>query len=339
MNTNPFVSVLMPVYNAEAYLKLAIESIINQTYKNFELILVNDGSTDKSEMIIQDFKDPRVILINNPENKGLIATLNHGISICKGTYILRMDADDISSLDRIEKQVAFMEEHLNVGVLGGYMKDLGNGSSAVHKFYTDHESIKCNLLFNSALAHPTVIFRKNIIDNLSLVYSQEYKDAEDYELWERLSSVTTFSNLPEVILQYRIHANQVSQSKSASQMASADKVRLRVLAKLKIEPSKDEILIHRQISTGGSIQNLEQLNLLELWLLKILEANEEVNYFNQIVLSRLLASIWLSNATNNKFGIAGIQKYMASNIFTTYSKDQKSKFLIKAIGRTLWKSL
>ena len=163
MNHSPLVSVLMPVYNAGAFLNEAVESILNQTYKNLELIIINDGSTDNTEDRIKSFKDSRIKYFKNENNLKLIKTLNKGLRLCTGKYIARMDADDIALNTRIEKQVAFMELNQNVVASGTYAQFFGSSSKTGIWMYPLHnQDIKLQLLWGSSIIHPTAIFKNNI---------------------------------------------------------------------------------------------------------------------------------------------------------------------------------
>jgi glycosyltransferase involved in cell wall biosynthesis len=123
---SPYVTVLMPVYNTEMYLKEAIDSILNQTFRDFEFIVINDGSTDSTSDIIESYSDPRIIYLQNEKNLGVATSLNKGLSIAKGTYIARMDGDDVSRCDRLEKQVAFMDANPEIGVCGTWLETIGD---------------------------------------------------------------------------------------------------------------------------------------------------------------------------------------------------------------------
>jgi len=212
--TFPIISVLMPVYNGEKYLKDSIDSILNQTYKNFEFIIIDDGSTDKTEEIIKSYSDKRIRFIKNEKNLGIVKSLNLGIDLARGKYIARMDADDISLPERFEKQVEFMENHPEVNVCGSWIEYFG-ARSGVWKTLKSDAKIKVGLLFGSQLAHPTILAKKEVF--VSYPYREEYKDAEDYHLWVLMSKDYTFSNLQEVLLRYRIHEDQISQKYLANQ--------------------------------------------------------------------------------------------------------------------------
>lgn len=204
---NPLVTVLMPVYNAEKYLSAAIDSILAQTYTNIEFLIINDGSTDNSESIIKEYlsKNVMIVYVKNESNIKLIATLNKGVGIAKGKYIVRMDADDISKSFRIEKQVEYMEKHPNVGVCGSYFTVFGE---EIKKSYTvrrplGNQEIKASMLFTNALGHPNVIIRRSVMMDNHVFYNNRFYRIEDWGLWTELMPYCDFGNLPCSVLNYR----------------------------------------------------------------------------------------------------------------------------------------
>jgi len=210
--TEPLVSVIMPVFNSQGFLEQAVHSILAQTHKNFELIIVDDGSKDASWDIATKLgkTDGRIHLIQLGKNQGISTTCNTGLKIAKGKYIARMDADDVSLPDRLSRQVKFMETHPDIGVLGGgmrYMAESGELLGIPPQFFGDL-AIRWNLLFETPFFHPTVILRKSILDAYGLQYDPSYsRGAEDYELWSRLLPVTKGENLQDTVLYYRLHPN------------------------------------------------------------------------------------------------------------------------------------
>lgn len=203
------VSVILPVYNAEKYILEALESISNQTFKDFEIIAINDGSTDNSLNIMQEYakKEPRMRIISR-ENRGLVATLNEGIQQAKGKWIARMDADDISLPERFEKQLKFLENNPDIKVCGTYAKGFGIANE-LYRYSKTPRGIIESLAFIVPLVHPSVMGCKNIF--LENPYDQNYKDAEDYELWIRLALKSVkMANVSEELLLYRIHEKQTS---------------------------------------------------------------------------------------------------------------------------------
>jgi glycosyltransferase involved in cell wall biosynthesis len=211
--TNNLITVLMPVYNAEKYLHEAIDSILNQTYKHFELIIINDGSTDRSEEIIKSYKDPRIQYLKNNTNLGLSATLNKGLQLATGKYIARMDADDISHPARFEKQVAYLESHPDYGIVGS-MYVMLDGERKIYEIggmsFREDEEIKISLFSNNVFAHGETMFRKELIDRHNFSYNKIYNPCEDYYLWTQMSSFTKFHILENILYYYMISPDGMS---------------------------------------------------------------------------------------------------------------------------------
>ena len=211
--SNPDISVVMSVFNGGDYLSKSIESILNQSYINFEFIIINDGSTDTSLKIIKSYKDNRIVLVNR-KNKGLITSLNEGISLAKGRYIARMDADDISFPSRLEKQFDFIEKN-NLDICGGHCLLINkNGKiNGLNVVPISHKMCTLSLLFKVPFAHPSVMIRKQFLDENSLEYGQSsYKIAEDLDLWLRMHSCgARFGNVDSVVLKYRILGDSLSR--------------------------------------------------------------------------------------------------------------------------------
>jgi glycosyltransferase involved in cell wall biosynthesis len=209
MKELPLISVLMPVYNAEQYLSEAIESILNQTYSNFEFLIFNDGSQDSSREIIKKYRDRRIKLFDYEKNSGYVRHLNYGIKFSNGEFIARMDADDICYPERFEKQINYLNEHNECDICGSWFKTIGLYEKEI-KYPVTHEEIQLELLSGCPMGHPTVILRKKFIAKNHLKYDENYCPSEDYELWSRMSFMTRMYNFPEILLNYRIHNVQTS---------------------------------------------------------------------------------------------------------------------------------
>ena len=216
MNKSPKISVVLPVYNAEAFIKEAIDSILNQTYADFELIIIDDGSQDNSVEIIKSFVDSRIELIIKDDNSGLIDSLNLGINRAKGEYVARMDADDIAEPNRFLEQVKFLDKNPDVGIVGASVLIFGN-REAIKKYPTTYKGCLNELLFHPCFCHPIVLIRKDVFSRFNLRYEEMGYLAEDYLLWIRLAKLTKFHNLKEVLLKYRVNDDSVSVSKSKEQ--------------------------------------------------------------------------------------------------------------------------
>ena len=209
------ISVVMPVYNCEKYLSYSIESILSQSFKAFELIIVDDGSSDNSMKIIQSYKDKRVKVIDNQKNIGVTKSLNRAIHYSKGQYIARMDADDISLVDRLEKQFNFMENNPKVAVLGGGYQEIDSDGRLVNYIFkppVDKRTIEHQLLFKKPFAnpivHPTAIIRRTALEDIG-GYRVLFQTAQDYDLWLRTSEKYIIQNLDEILIYYRFHPDSI----------------------------------------------------------------------------------------------------------------------------------
>lgn len=226
----PKVSVIMPVFNSGPYLAQAIDSILNQDFTDFELLVLNDGSSDNSLEVARRFEaDRRVKVINRNENRGLVFTLNEGIQRARGIYLARMDADDISRPTRLSKQVHVLDSNPKIGICGTWWHYMD--SDVTIQAPVSNDDIKLYCLVNSPFGHPTVMIRSSILSALEEHYRQEFYLAEDYELWTRVLDDAEGMNISEVLLDYRIHSGQLSY-KSARQIEIADQVRLIQLNKI-----------------------------------------------------------------------------------------------------------
>ena len=258
----PLVSVVMSVYNGEKYLTEAIESILKQTYKNIEFIIIDDGSKDKSLSIIREYLfDKRIKLLENKSNKGLIYSLNKGIKESEGKYIARMDCDDIANLNRIKKQVNYMEKHNDIVLLGSSVNFIFEGIPFLKKkgnSQADYEKIKIITMFQSTFSHPTVILRKKYLFENNLKYDEQYKNAEDYGLWTNIIPFFKATNLKEPLLNYRIVKSSITRKANKDMNSRREvfkKIYKNYFENLGININEKELDMHFDVSM---IQNLDK---------------------------------------------------------------------------------
>lgn len=209
----PLISVLMSVYNGERYLAEAVESILNQTFTDFEFIIINDGSTDGTAAILQTYDDPRIKLIEQ-SNIGLTRSLNKGIALACGKYIARMDADDVSMPERFAQQVAFLEAHPEIGVLGtgGLVRDEINGIEWDYPVVKSDTEWRRDLIKGNQFIHTSVMIRKSLLEMVG-GYDESYTFAQDYDLWIRLAAHTQMANLPCQLVIHREHPRTVTKAR------------------------------------------------------------------------------------------------------------------------------
>lgn len=216
----PRVSVIMPVYNAEPYLKSAIDSILEQTFEDFELIAINDGSSDNSAQILDHYAriDKRVIAVHQ-ENKKLVATLNRGIKMARGEYIARMDSDDLSFPRRFEQQVALLDAQPRVILVAGGFEIIDEESEFLYRevLPAHDRDIKRSMLLRNPIAHGSVMFRKSACDKVG-GYSDAFGPTEDFELWSRLSLIGEFAALEQTIFRWRVNTKGISSNNNKLQL-------------------------------------------------------------------------------------------------------------------------
>lgn len=205
--TPPAVSVIMPVYNAAAFLGRAIDSVVTQTFTDWELIVVDDGSTDGFTKVVERYaSDPRIHSYTDPINQGVSHALNRALGHARGTFIARLDADDIALPQRLEEQVNYFIEHPDVGLLGGRaitISEKGDAIGAINNVPLDNTSIQYTLLFNSAFVSSTVMFRRALLEKTN-GFCEDGRVFDDFDMWSRIARNTRAANLPDHLVQYRI---------------------------------------------------------------------------------------------------------------------------------------
>lgn len=289
------VSVILPVYNAEKYIYDAISSILNQSFKDFELLIINDGSTDGSLKIIEQFNDDRITLINNETNLKLINTLNKGIALSKGEYIARMDADDICHIDRLKKQVAFMESNPDYILCGSWANiiDLDGSKKGTIKRIDQHDLLKVNMLFTTPFIHPTVLLRSNVFTKER--YSLDALHCEDLELWMRISEKYggKFHNIPECLLNYRIHDSNISVQHSEFQENYRKEIIKPFVERFIGKMTDDEVALHFLLFENPKTISSDTFVELKKWIRKLIATNRNLGRYSDLALKSLLMSRWL----------------------------------------------
>jgi len=280
----------MPVYNGAKYLNEAIDSILNQTFNDFEFLIIDDCSTDQSINQVKSYDDPRIKLIKNNKNKGLSETLNKGLKLAKGKYIARMDQDDISMPNRLKKQLIFMEENPKIGVCGTWIQLIGK-YNGIAESETEDELIKIKLLTNQNLAHPAVMIRKQIIEKYKLSYDTSYTVAQDYDLWVRMFDYCSFANLVEPLLKYRVHENQNSKRFRELNHIETNRVLLNLLKKMGLQLDESELIIHNKIFSGIGIVSVK-LHKAFMYLIRLHSSNIQKKIFEPVAFNEFLKLTW-----------------------------------------------
>lgn len=246
----PETTVLIPTYNCAKYLIECIESILNQTYSDYEILLIDDGSTDNSREIIETFSDPRIRYFRNEKNLGIVKTLNLGIDLASGEFIARMDADDIMVGDRLANQVKFLKENQSYGMVGAWYEVIDEEGRFIEllKTHLDSQFLRLALLFRNQFAHSAVTMRAEILRKLK--YDGKFQYCEDHELWIRFSQRCQIANLPEKHLSYRWYQDNSCNANQTQLRISVLKLLSRELDYYGITHSASELMVHAAVCFG-----------------------------------------------------------------------------------------
>lgn len=324
--TYPYpITVLMPAFNAEKYLKEAIDSILSQTFTDFEFLIIDDGSTDHTVKIVSEYDDPRIKLVLNKKNEGLVYTLNKGLDIAQGKYIARMDADDIALPNRLSKQYDYMEQS-GIDVISCAFSLMGTPHE-IH-FPTDNDGIKVRFLECSSIVHPGVLMRLDSLQKHKLQYNSDYKHAEDYQLWTKCAERgLQFGNLDEVLLIYRQHTDQVSTINSRTQELLQNRIQNEYLSfYFKDHISDQQLCSINQLNGGDLIDKTVLLN-------KLCQINKKYVFFPPSLFQSYLLRLLYKYNGNKSFIVSDILKLLNNNVsfifIATIIKIRIKKILYK----------
>ncbi len=330
---NPKVTILMSVFNGEKFLREAVESILSQTFMDFEFLIIDDGSTDNSVEIINSYSDPRIRLVRNETNIGLTKSLNIGLRLARGEYVARMDADDVSLPHRLEKQIHLMAENLNLAVCGSWIETISDVPTIWRTKENDSE-IKANLLFHNDIVHPSVVIRRKILLENDMFYNENMKTAQDYELWARLSNISNLRNIPEVLLKRRIHTNQIGKMYPQDQKINANIARQEILKNIGIDTDDFDLKLHLRASEVNIDGTREFFDKSLLQFERILNANKEAGFVSGIYLEKILANkVWMICSKYSHFGMYAWRKFRDTPLrkFSGLSFYEEFKFFIRCL--------
>lgn len=329
------LTVIMPVYNASNYLAEAIESILNQTYNEYNFIILNDKSTDNSLEIINDYakKDKRITVYDFNENKGPAFLRNFAIEKASTKYIALMDADDISLPERFEQQVKFLERNSSYGLCGTWFTIFGNNiETETIKHFEDHDELKANFLKEFYVGNPTIVFKKEIIQGNK--FDSSFHPMDDYELWSRIIFNTKFYNIQKSLLNYRWHEKNISHSTNANLSLIHKKIRFNQLKHLGIFGDLEVNSNYLKAIKFENKQLAENIySTIEAGLLLIDRNNEKKIYnpiyFDEIIKKNLTLTIINAKTFNPSFFFKIYRDY--KNIYNNFSKKEKTKFVKRCL--------
>ncbi|MCP4147164.1 MAG: glycosyltransferase [bacterium] len=294
------LTVLMTVYNGEAYLRETVESVLKQTYKDFKILVVDNASTDSSREIIRTYNDKRIHLVELSENIGQVAALNKGLEMIDTKLVARMDADDINHPQRFQKQVATLEQNPEISICGTFATTFG--AKQVRWTYPCSDAgIKVKLLFECSLVHPSVMMRKDRLDKYGLKYDDTLKHSYDWDLWQRAALHLQFANIPDNLINYRLHEKSESTRTLDLQEEVAKKLDDVTLARLGLQ-NHPLRTIHRETATETQkILNRDEpfLHQVKEWFDKLREANRIHKIYDTAVLDEFLKERFFVVLTKN----------------------------------------
>ena len=324
----------MPVYNEEKFVFQAIESILNQTFSNFEFIIIDDNSLDQSRKIITSFNDSRIRFFSNKKNLGITETLNIGIKKVRGQYIARMDADDIALPERLFKQYKFLRKNPHYALVGSRAKCISQFSnmptSREPLIFFEDEQIKFWSLFYSPFIHPSILIKSKVIKEYN--YDENYSISQDYHLWVRILQKYKGTNLNEVLVHHRVHPFKTSVIRKTEQLHFIKKILLLNFRLYNIEIKKSELTIHLWISNSYNHKPLskEQLEKIENWLIKLcplLQINSKINLSNNQI-EKNISLIWYYTILKAKDGGLSTFNFFRKSSITEKLPSKNKKLLL-----------
>ncbi|TDE18687.1 glycosyltransferase family 2 protein [Dyadobacter psychrotolerans] len=283
------VSVVMPCYNCEKYVTSAIKSILDQSYANLELIVIDDGSTDGTLGKIKDFRDSRICLIGLKQNRGNYAARNIGMKAASGEYICVMDADDVARPERLQRQLEFLKNNQDVGCVGSQatvIDEAGNGSGRIFKPVVGAEELAVLFLIDNFTLHPSLMLRHSLLKRFQLFYDESYLYASDFDFVSRCAQYFPVVNTAESLMYYRKHASQISSDKKLSQKACADKIRLSQLNKFDINLTLEEQAVYLKLFDNTSEFISTEIENVYSIVNLIVNANSKQKNYNQAFMLR-----------------------------------------------------
>jgi glycosyltransferase involved in cell wall biosynthesis len=321
--TKPALSIIMPVYNTEKYIKETIESLLNQTFTDFELIVVDDACTDDSINIIKSFRDDRIKIITNNSNKGIVKSRNTGLALAVGEYIAPFDSDDIALPEKFEKQILFMQKNPQYGLIGCWGKSIDEEGKHHNLKWrlTDHaERIPAILLFRSYFLQPTVVMRREAMPVNG--YVEGFEIGEDYMMWFEIAKKFKMFNYPEYLYLYRIHKNSITQSKLALYQECEFELYKHIYAHLEIDIDTKYFSLLQLIKNDTKISGIETLSDIEKFLMLVLNQNLTCKKYDQKQLNRVVFNRWMKVCFKaRKKAIMAFVKFITSPLISSFLKS------------------
>lgn len=292
------VSVVLPVCNGVAYIKDAVASVLGQTLRELELIVIDDGSTDGTARVLDGFGDPRLRRILHERPRGVAVSLNEGLVAATAPLVARMDADDVCEPHRLRAQADFLLRQGDIDIVGSSVRCILPGRSFVYAYPRHPAVVRAYLLFDNPLAHPAVCVRRDSLERAGLRYDETLPAAQDYDLWSRAAEVLRMDNLRTPLLRYRMHDASVSSSRGSESDAQALRIQGEWLARLGIVPTDGERRLHRETGHGAGCESRAALTRAAEWLRFLDARNDTASLFPRRAFRCAASIVWLRVCLN-----------------------------------------
>lgn len=331
----PKVTVLMPVYNVGPYVEESIKSVLNQTYTDFSILVIDDCSTDDTAARVLSIKDPRIRYEKNPHNLGLADNLNRGLSLIDTEYVARFDGDDLAEPDWLQTCMDVLESHPEIGICSSGFEWFGTRNGTV--FYPEyHEDSMCQMLFGCTVIIP--VFRKAVFDKNDIHYRTSAFPAEDYRVWADCYRVTRVYNNQKVLFHYRMHASQISTEKRQAQIVKKKEVQRVMLEWLNPNMAEDDIRFFIDTFIPGKMQTIDELPEWKAFVEKMIAYNTLGHFDGDALRCRLIKQVDSAAAAAvfdacfaKRFTLSGWVRWRKSGYASMYSRKKNMKLLIKSI--------
>lgn len=330
------VTILMPTYNVAPYVKEAIASVLRQTYRDFELLVIDDCSTDNTVSLVRSIDDPRIHIVQNEKNVGLAENLNRGLSHITTEYVARMDGDDIAEPRWLEREVTILDSHPEIGICSGGFERFGTVKSLV-RFPERHEDCMANMLFECSVIVPT--FRMSLYRDHGLRYSTIAFPAEDYRFWAECLRITKIYNVQETLFHYRMHPTQICTARREEQQKKVAATRRYMLEWLSPDFTEEEMQYYTGQFMAPQISSPQDYTERKSFSRKLVDKNRSVGHFDEEALRRRLdkhLTLTLYNTIveryfNNGYSISKYLSYLTSGLALKTGRHYETRFLLKSL--------
>ena len=331
----PRVTVLMPTYNVAPWVEEAVQSVLNQTYRDFELLVVDDGSTDNTLDHVRSIQDDRIRIAAFPDNVGLAENLNRGLNIIDTELVARMDGDDIAEPDWLETGINILDTHPEVGICSFGFQFFGTKTSLV-RFPEYHEDSKAQMLFGCTVIVP--VFRRAVMADNHLRYSTEAFPAEDYMMWANIYRVTQVYNVQRTLFHYRTHATQISTSRRKAQIEKSNEVRLKMLHWLNPDFTDEEKQFFLDVFVPCKIDSRKDIATLKAFAQLIIDRNIPGNYSDDVLRRKFKSHIAYGTLDYvehryfpSQYTLLALIRLLASGLYHTLPKKNRRKLIAKCL--------